>query len=230
MKLVTLDVTNTLIRVVGGVGHQYSSVAKVHGVELDPDVINQAFRKNWKEQEKKFPVFGRNSGLTSRQWWDSLVQKTLTHSGMDSTDNKICIVSQHICTHFETGGWTLIPSSVSVLEELKKRNLTVGAVTNFDDTLENVLRRMSILQYFDFVLPAWTAGHAKPDPEIYLQALKIANTSASESLHVGDDYQNDYIGPRKVGMKSVLFCPNIANVPIDVEHIVTDLPDILNYL
>ncbi|XP_061184701.1 haloacid dehalogenase-like hydrolase domain-containing protein 3 [Saccostrea echinata] len=230
VKLVTLDVTNTVMRVLGGVGHQYSSIAKIHGIELDPDVINQAFRTKFKEQNKQFPIFGSKSGLTSRQWWDTLVQKTLTQSGMDSKDNKLSKISQDICTHFETEGWMLIPDSVHVLQELKNRNFKVGAISNFDDTLENVLRRMSILHYFDFVLSAWTVGHAKPDPEIYLKALNIAKTAASESIHVGDDYQNDYLGPKKVGMQSILFCPDVSNIPTGVKCSIANLSDLLKYV
>lgn len=36
VKLVTLDVTNTVIRVVGGVGYQYANVAKGHGSKPEP--------------------------------------------------------------------------------------------------------------------------------------------------------------------------------------------------
>ncbi|XP_062586068.1 haloacid dehalogenase-like hydrolase domain-containing protein 3 [Saccostrea cucullata] len=230
VKLVTLDVTNTVIRVLGGVGHQYSNIAKVHGVDLDPDNVTKAFRTKFKEQNKEFPIFGSKNGLTSRQWWDSLVQKTLTQSGMDSKNDKLSKISQDICVHFETEGWVLIPESVSVLQELKNRNITVGAISNFDDTLESVLRRMSILHYFDFVLSAWTVGHAKPDPEIYLKALDMANTTASESIHVGDDYQNDYVGPKKVGMQSILFCPDVSNIPTGVKCSITNLSDLLEYV
>lgn len=230
VKLVTLDVTNTVIRVVGGVGFQYANVAKVHGVKLNPDNVNRAFRQKWKEHNKLYPIFGSKNGLTSREWWNGLVKKTLTQSGMDLKDDALGTVSLEICKHFETEGWMLIPQSVRVLQELKERNLTVGAVSNFDDTLESVLKRMSIHHYFDFVLPAWTAGCAKPDPEIYLQALDAGGATAAEAIHVGDDLQNDYLGPRKVGIRSILFCPNASNIPTDVDCSITDLYDIFKYL
>ena len=230
VKLVTLDVTNTVIRVVGGVGYQYSILAKARGIELEPEVINQAFRHAWKEQNKLYPIFGRRDGLTSRQWWDSLVKKTLTGSGMDPRDPDLGSISLQICTHFETEGWMLIPQSVCVLQTLKARNLTVGAVSNFDDTLESVLKRMSLLPYFDFVLPAWKAGYAKPDPEIYHQALDMGKATASETVHVGDDLLNDYLGPRKVGIKSVLYCKDPSDVPTDVECSITNLIDIMKYV
>ena len=40
LKLVTVDVTNTLIKVAGSPGFQYSLVAKRHGVNLDPDLLS----------------------------------------------------------------------------------------------------------------------------------------------------------------------------------------------
>lgn len=50
VKLVTLDVTNTVIRVVGGVGFQYANVAKVHGVKLNPDDVSRAFNSTKMER------------------------------------------------------------------------------------------------------------------------------------------------------------------------------------
>lgn len=114
VKLVTLDVTNTVIRVVGGVGYQYANVAKGHGVNLNPDDVNRAFRQKWKEHNKLFPIFGSKNGLTSREWWNGLVKKTLTQSGMDREDDALSKVSLEICKHFETEGWMLIPQSVRV--------------------------------------------------------------------------------------------------------------------
>lgn len=134
------------------------------------------------------------SGITELTGWALFITlQTIQITGTISYTFTIEIVWRSICKHFETEGWMLIPQSVRVLQELKERNLTVGAVSNFDDTLESVLKRMSIHHYFDFVLPAWTAGCAKPDPEIYRQALDAGGATAAEAIHVGDDRSLQFI-------------------------------------
>jgi HAD superfamily hydrolase (TIGR01549 family) len=49
---------------------------------------------------------------------------------------------------------------------------------------------------FDVVLPSRYIGIAKPDPEIFYEALRKAGVEGSEAVHVGDDYRKDYEGAK----------------------------------
>jgi hypothetical protein len=57
-----------------------------------------------------------------------------------------------------------------------------------------LLKNLNLDRLFDVVLPSRYAGVAKPDPDIFYQALRKANVEGSEAVHVGDDYKRDYRG------------------------------------
>ena len=41
----------------------------------------------------------------------------------------------------------------------------------------------------------------KPDPRIFLEAVRRAGAAASDSLYVGDQYEIDVLGARRAGLK-----------------------------
>jgi FMN phosphatase YigB (HAD superfamily) len=43
----------------------------------------------------------------------------------------------------------------------------------------------------------------KPDPEIYLIALKYFGKKPQETLFIGDSWIHDVVGPMKVGMEAI---------------------------
>ncbi|MEY8001350.1 HAD family hydrolase [Clostridium sp. Mt-5] len=46
-------------------------------------------------------------------------------------------------------------------------------------------------------------GWRKPHPNIYVSAIKMSGFSCDETLFVGDDFINDYAGPRRIGLASI---------------------------
>ena len=57
--------------------------------------------------------------------------------------------------------------------------------------------------YFQFVVFAQDYGIQKPDPRLFEIAIERAECTKHHLLHVGDSFQNDVIGARQVGIKSV---------------------------
>lgn len=47
----------------------------------------------------------------------------------------------------------------------------------------------------------------KPDKLIFDHALKLAGTSASETMYIGDNYFADVVGSRRAGLIPVLYDP-----------------------
>ncbi|XP_076090742.1 haloacid dehalogenase-like hydrolase domain-containing protein 3 [Mytilus galloprovincialis] len=229
IKLLTLDATNTVIRVLGGVGHQYASTASIYGIKADPEKLDVSFRTKWKEHNLKYPNYGVSSGITSHGWWNELVKQTFISSGYADTE-VLSKVATHLYLHFKTNkGWEVLPNSQNVLQDVKSKGIKLGVISNFDERLETVLSSLGLLHYFDFVLCSRLAGHAKPQPQIYEKALELSGISASDALHVGDHIDNDYMGPRNIGMSSVLLCNNAEKIPdhVDKKFVITNLVDIL---
>ena len=58
--------------------------------------------------------------------------------------------------------------------------------------------------YFQHVVSAESAGVAKPQPEIFQQALRLAGgVSPSDALHVGDHIEENIEAARQLGFKTI---------------------------
>lgn len=231
-KLLTIDITNTVIRVLGGVGQQYASIAAIYGLKADADKLNVAFQTNWKEHNLNNPNFGLLKGMTAHVWWNELVKQCFISSGYSDSE-KLSRIATHLYLHFTTANaWEVLPDANKVLQLVKSKGLTIGVVSNFDKRLEKVLSSVGLLHNFDFVLGSQLVGHAKPDPMIFQKALDLAGVCASKAVHVGDNVENDYLGSRSVGISGLLLSNDVHKVPsyVDRKHIITNLSEVLKFV
>ena len=63
--------------------------------------------------------------------------------------------------------------------------------------------RCGLGAYFQFVVLAQDYGIQKPNPQIFEIAIRQAKCTKRQLLHVGDSFQNDIIGAKQAGVKSV---------------------------
>lgn len=83
----------------------------------------------------------------------------------------------------------------------------MGVVSNFIviDGVEELLRDHRIDCFFDFVVTSVLEGWRKPHPVIYNAALKMAGVEAKNAIFIGDDFINDFLTPKKMGFKALLY-------------------------
>ena len=82
--------------------------------------------------------------------------------------------------------------------------MILGLLTNATRETVSVHRSMGLEPYLDFVATSAEVGVDKPEPQVFLTALKYAGVESSEAIHVGDQYELDVIGARGVGITPVL--------------------------
>ncbi|KAH3778150.1 haloacid dehalogenase-like hydrolase domain-containing protein 3 isoform X2 [Dreissena polymorpha] len=228
IKLVTFDVTNTIIKILGGVGHNYAKVASLYGKNIDALTIDKSFRVVYKRNAEMYPNFGVNHGLTASKWWDKVVTETLTESGSDHEN--LDKIAKHLFLHFSTNqGWEVVEDAVETLSKLKAAGMQLGVISNFDERLEKILMQLALRHFFDFVICSATARFAKPDAGIFHLALEKAGVKACDAVHIGDHVVNDYNGSMNVGINGILYASSIKNIPenIDKSHIVSSLLDVI---
>jgi putative hydrolase of the HAD superfamily len=90
------------------------------------------------------------------------------------------------------------------LTELKKRGLALGLISNIEQDIDETLTRLGLPSWLDIVVTSQDANANKPQPEIFLEALKRADVQPSEALYIGDQYQVDVIGANGAGMTGIL--------------------------
>jgi REG-2-like HAD superfamily hydrolase len=233
IKLVTFDFTNTIGRVLGGVGYQYATIAKIYGVQVDVDKLNASFPVMWKEQNTKYPNFGQMQAVSSYKWWADMVKGCFHLAGCTENDDKLSPISRHLYAHFKTAAaWEVSPDVRPTLESLQKSGLKLGIISNFDERLDQVLTSLALIHYFDFVFTSMREQLCKPDPRIFQRALLHAKVDPSDALHVGDNFELDYSVARAVGMKAVLHVKGDNPSPdgVDPEWVVRNVSEVLEFI
>jgi len=100
--------------------------------------------------------------------------------------------------------WQPYAEACEVLDELKKRSLGLGVISNWDGTARDVLRQAGLIDYFDHLIISCEVNCCKPDARIFEMALEAAGIEPQRCLYVGDNYYDDCLGSRKVGMAAVI--------------------------
>lgn len=90
------------------------------------------------------------------------------------------------------------------LTSLKKRGLTLGLISNVEQDMTATLEKLKLTSWLEIIVTSLDAGIGKPNPGIFLEALKRAGAQPQEALYVGDQYQVDVIGANGAGMKGIL--------------------------
>ncbi|XP_041094396.1 haloacid dehalogenase-like hydrolase domain-containing protein 3 [Polyodon spathula] len=205
LRWLTWDVTDTLLRVRSSVGEQYCREARSLGLQLEPESVERAFRLAYKSQHQRFPNYGLSQGLSSREWWQHVVQETFSLCGVQG-ERALEPLAERLYRGFSGAhNWEAFPDVERALEQCRRLGLRMGVVSNFDQRLEQVLDSCGLRKHFDFVVTSESAGVAKPDGRIFREALRLSGlTEPSRAAHIGDDYWNDYRAAREQGMQSYL--------------------------
>ena len=122
------------------------------------------------------------------------------------------------------------PNLKEMLAELSEAGIRLGMITNgFGKFQMRNIEALCIKDYFQAILISEWEGLKKPDPAIFLRALKKLDTSPHQSLFVGDHLENDVAAARNVGMISV-WKGDIQWPGTNADYTVQDLGEIPNLL
>jgi HAD superfamily hydrolase (TIGR01549 family) len=101
----------------------------------------------------------------------------------------------------------VLGSARALLESLRGRGIKTGIVANSWPDPGRVLRRdvesFGLAPLLDVVVFADDVGVSKPDPEIFLHALRRIGVGPEAAMYVGDGLVNDVQGAGRVGMTTV---------------------------
>ena len=97
-----------------------------------------------------------------------------------------------------------LPKVEHLLKKFKSNGIKLGVLTNsFENNAKIILERYTLDRYFDTILDGSEVQFYKPNPQAFIFALNILNTSPSESLFIGDEFHADIVGALTVGMASI---------------------------
>lgn len=235
IRLVSFDVTNTLIRLRVPLGVAYQQACMQYGMFLDADQLSTNFKAQYRKAWNKFPNFGHDT-IGCRQWWSAVVSGTLHESGFESsskTENEKVFekIFTQLYDSFSTDeSWTLDRNALEVLEKLKKNDQQLIVISNTDDRLESILTNLRIRQYFDVVINSYEAGAFKPQKEIFDLAISLTygfrKCLARQAVHIGDDLECDFNGARAAGWYGLLLDRHNRDIQINKQFQLRSLLEI----
>ncbi len=103
---------------------------------------------------------------------------------------------------------TLYDDVIPALTDLKERGLVLGLISNVDRDIAPLYQGLGLSDWLKVMVTSQEVGFNKPQPEIFLAALKQAGVKPSEAIYVGDQYQIDVVGASKAGMRGILLDRN----------------------
>lgn len=126
----------------------------------------------------------------------------------------------------------LFDDVMPALTHLQGLGLALGLISNVDRDISPICQELGLSGVLGVVVTSQDVGFNKPQPQIFLAALKQAGVKPPEAVYVGDQHQIDVVGARGAGMLGILLdrngffgeitdCPRIRRLTEVAEHLKT---------
>lgn len=196
-----MDAGGTLFRPYPSVGAIYAEVAGRYGLPADPEQLESIFHAAWVERDGLASLSGHSTEKKEKEWWRTLVAEVFSKFGR--IENFDAFFEELYDRFARAEAWRLFPDTLPLLKELKGRGKIVGIVSNWDSRLFKICEGLGLNPYLDFILPSAVVGAAKPSPRIFEEALRRAQVTGRDALHVGDSLEDDILGAERAGLGAV---------------------------
>ena len=216
-QVIFLDAVGTLFGVAGSVGEIYSDISRQHGIDVEPEALNQSFFRAFQAAPEM--AFPNSDPLTIPQqeydWWRAIAQQTFSSAGVIDRFVDFDGFFADLYAHFATAApWVVYPDVLAALKRWQQQGIDLGIISNFDSRLYRVLVELNLGDYFSSITLSSEAGVAKPDPLIFATALEKHHCDSAQAWHVGDSRTEDVEGARAAGLRGIwLRRPDSAAIP-----------------
>ena len=95
------------------------------------------------------------------------------------------------------------PEAAATLRSLRESGIAIGVCSNWGWELEAYLEQIGLLDLVDAAVTSARAGSRKPHPGIYARSTQALGVDPAQVLFVGDSWEPDVRGPRRLGMTAV---------------------------
>lgn len=202
LRAVFLDIGDTVMRPNPSWEHIYAIAFEEHGVSVEIDRLRDALRAAYHHGGWGFEEGFDPTEETSYRRTVEIDRAAIAELGIgpmpDSFYRRLSELFMLI------SNWHVFPDVLPALEELQRRGIRVGAVSNWVWQLPELLHSLELVKHFDFIAASARVGFEKPHPEIFRYALEQAGVSPAEALHVGDHLDADVAGAQGVGIGAVM--------------------------
>lgn len=164
----------------------------------------------------------KNAYERMSEWLFSTQKKTLKSI---NTEKQICyffklfgvipnkVVLEDIKKVYETAIFDIPPPLIDGVEDfikkLKKLNTKLCILSDAGRTpgwaLREILKRYSLLDYFDETFFSDEIGFVKPNKKNFQKIIDFFKVEKNEVLHIGDNFEKDVLGAKNFGINYIHF-------------------------
>jgi HAD superfamily hydrolase (TIGR01549 family) len=99
----------------------------------------------------------------------------------------------------------LYPEALPVVQVCRQAGYHVGLISDYDEyPLKEILSRTGLLSELDSITSSEEVHAYKPQAKIFQAALNKAGIAAQQAIYVGDRWERDVAGAKKMGMTAIL--------------------------
>ena len=99
--------------------------------------------------------------------------------------------------------FVVFPEVPRALERFRAAGARLVVASNWDISLQAVLRETGLLELLDGVVTSAEIGASKPSGELFAAALALAGAEAWQAAHIGDSFSEDVEGATAAGIEAV---------------------------
>jgi REG-2-like HAD superfamily hydrolase len=236
-RYVTLDATGTLLKPAEPTGETYLRFWEAASGESFSSAQRTAaaaaltthFPAEFNLMSRRSPNFGSDGVSDSAfPWWRELVLNV-----MKRADVADCLrhneeqgerFARELYAHFaRPEAWTVFADVRPTLDALRRQEVPMGVISNFDERLHALLVGLELRDYFEVVTTSFGQSKMKPHASIFHSTFELlqredGEVDASSFLHVGDHPSRDFKAAKGIGAQALLLWRSSSrSPPTDVE-------------
>lgn len=193
IRAVTFDVGGTLIECWPSVGHVYAEVAAMHGHGLiSAELLNRNFKRAW----QRFKDFRHTASQ-----WSEIVDQTF-HGSIDPLPSR-SFFPELFERFSEPDAWRIFADVVPALKALRSQGLKLGIISNWDERLRPLLRKLALDSHFEIISVSCELGACKPNRVLFESTCAALGAEPAQTLHVGDSIEMDVRGAEAAGLRAL---------------------------
>lgn len=196
-----LDAVGTLIEPSPPVPSVYVEAARRQGLELDAGEVKRRFERSFRvdESDERGGSLATDEAAEHRRW-----RRIVADVLPDLPDPDRAF--SELWDHFGSpSAWRTFSDVGPAIVKLREAGAKLVIASNFDGRLRAVVRGLPVLAGEEpGLVISSEVGFRKPHPGFYRAACVRLGLPPGRVLCVGDDPDNDVLGPRRAGLRAIL--------------------------
>lgn len=170
--------------------------------EADVDLVHEQFINTYIPINAKYWKLYREERVSKAALRYARLKETFHALKYEISDEKINSLAKEYILQLPNFNH-LFDGTLELLDYLKEK-YTLHIITNgFEEVQTLKMKKSKIFHYFTEVITSESVGVKKPNPKVFLHAMKKAGSSPKESLMIGDNIEADIQGALATGMKAI---------------------------